>query len=103
MTYRRRRKINKTDPCVVYLLHFSQPLAHAQHYLGATDNLEARLEAHRAGNGSPLVRAAIAAGIEVSLARTWEGTWELEKQLKRRKHSAKFCPICKELKTHVHA
>ncbi|MEA3339463.1 MAG: endonuclease [Chloroflexota bacterium] len=44
---------------MVYLIHFDTPLGdldnprgQAQHYLGYADDLEARLESHRSGNGS---------------------------------------------------
>ena len=38
---------------IVYLLHFDRSYRHARHYIGFTQNLEQRLEAHRAGRGSP--------------------------------------------------
>ena len=71
----------------VYLLHFSEPYYHARHYLGYTNNLEARIERHKAGNGSPLVAAVVAAGIGVELARTWNGDRHLERRLKNRKNT----------------
>jgi predicted GIY-YIG superfamily endonuclease len=37
----------------VYLFHFEQPLAHAQHYLGSTKNLPSRVRQHRCGEGDP--------------------------------------------------
>ena len=42
---------------LIYLLHFQRSYRHARHYLGYTDDLAARLVAHRAGRGSPLVAA----------------------------------------------
>ena len=58
---------------IVYLLHFDRSYRHARHYIGFTQNLEQRLEEHRAGRGSPLVAAAIADGIDFQLAAIWEG------------------------------
>lgn len=79
----------------VYLLHFSRPLHHAQHYLGWTRDLFERGSAHQAGRGSPLVRAAIAAGIQVEVVRTWDGDRHLERQLKNRKNARRLCLVCR--------
>ncbi len=61
----------------VYLLHFFPPLKHAKHYIGWTkdeDALRRSLE-HKNGTkkGSPLIRAALAAGCTIKLARVWPG------------------------------
>ena len=87
----------------VYLLHFDAPLgdpskAHgmAQHYIGYTDDLETRLEAHRRGNGAAIMAAVSRAGIGWQLVRTWEGGRDLERQLKRRKKARCLCPLCNE-------
>lgn len=37
---------------VIYLLHFQRSYHHARDYLGYTDNLDARLAAHRAGRAA---------------------------------------------------
>jgi hypothetical protein len=29
------------------------------------------------------------------VAATWPGTRQLERQLKRRKHASRFCPVCR--------
>jgi hypothetical protein len=87
----------------VYLIHFDQPLGdlsnprgQARHYLGYTDDLQARLEAHRRGNGSAIMAAVTRAGITWQLARTWDGDRGLERQLKARHNSPQLCPICQE-------
>lgn len=81
---------------VIYLLHFQRSYCHARHYLGYTDNLDARLAAHRAGRGSPLVAAAIADGIEFELAATWAGDRHRERQLHRYHNTPRrLCPICR--------
>ncbi len=80
----------------VYLLHFDRPLAHARHYIGFTSRMpEERLEEHLSGNGSPLVRAAVAAGIKVTLVAVWpfgDRTWE--RYLKGYHKAARWCPWC---------
>jgi hypothetical protein len=89
----------------VYLLHFTPPyrapigstgrVKLAGHYLGSTGAYpEERLATHLAGQGSPLVRAAVAQGCEVGIVRTWRGGRKLERQLKRSRHHARLCPVC---------
>jgi len=79
----------------VYLLHFERPLHHAQHYIGYAEDLEARLARHRSGNGARLVEVFTVAGIDFTVARTWEGDRDLERRLKRRKNARRLCPICR--------
>jgi hypothetical protein len=79
----------------VYLLHFALPYRHARHYLGSTMRLGARLVAHLSGRGSPLVAAVVAAGIDVTVARTWDGGRGAERLLKRRKNNRRLCPVCR--------
>ena len=86
----------------VYLLHFERPLGdvsnphgQAQHYIGFTDDLDARLDAHRKGNGAAIMAAVSRAGIGWTLAQTCAGGRDLEKQLKRRKKARCLCPLCK--------
>jgi len=57
----------------VYLLHFETKLAHAQHYLGSTDNLEARLHCHYHGQGARLMAVVTELGITWQVARTLAG------------------------------
>jgi hypothetical protein len=81
----------------IYLLHLQRSYKHARHYLGYTENLERRLAQHRAGRGSsPLIAAAIAAGIEFELAATWPGDRAEERRRHEFKNSpARLCPICR--------
>jgi len=80
---------------MVYLLHFDRPLHHAGHYVGFTNNLEKRIETHRHGNGSRLVRAIIKNGNDFVVARTWDdGDRSLERHIKNQKNGPRFCPIC---------
>jgi predicted GIY-YIG superfamily endonuclease len=86
----------------VYLIHFDRPIGdlnnprgQARHYLGYTDDLNARLEAHRQGNGARLMEVVTEAGISWTLARTWQGDRTLERKLKDRHNAPKLCPICR--------
>ena len=60
---------------MIYLLHFEAPISDrhtTQHYLGFTDDLDARLEQHRAGvrSTSRLCQVAKERGIGFTLLRT---------------------------------
>ncbi len=81
---------------LIYLLHFERSYHHARHYLGYTEDLEARVAAHRAGRGSPLVAAAIRDGIDFEVAATWPGDRHPERRLHRYRNSPRrLCPICR--------
>ena len=82
----------------VYLLHFDRPYRHAHHYLGFTTDLNSRLADHASGRGARLMEVITAAGIGFTLARTWQGTRGLERQLKNRHNSSHLCPICRAAK-----
>ena len=77
-----------------YLLHFSRPYKHAKHYLGTAEDVQARLEQHRAGHAARLTQVVVEAGIELDLVRTWPGGRAKERQLKRQKHGPRLCPVC---------
>lgn len=79
----------------IYLIHFNTPYAHARHYTGWSENLEARLEEHRRGNGARLMAVIKASGITWVLARTWEGTRKLERRLKNSGGASRRCPVCR--------
>ena len=79
----------------VYLVHFEQPYRHARHYTGWTAALDSRLAEHQAGRGAWLLQVITQAGIEWTLARTWQGTRERERQLKRQGGASRRCPICR--------
>jgi predicted GIY-YIG superfamily endonuclease len=79
----------------VYLLHFTRPYRHAGHYVGFTTDLARRLRQHRAGVTSPLVRCAVAEGIGLIVARTWDFTTvAFETWLHSSGHKRLICPIC---------
>jgi predicted GIY-YIG superfamily endonuclease len=78
----------------VYLLHFDKPYRHARHYVGWAKNINARLAQHEAGQGARLLQVVRDAGITWTLARTWEGTRNRERQIKRMGSAARRCPMC---------
>lgn len=84
----------------VYLLHFDEPISAlhtCQHYMGWTSDLEARLEAHRAGKGARLTAVARNLGIGFKLVKTWPNVGRtFERQLKNRKAGPRMCPLCKD-------
>jgi hypothetical protein len=89
----------------VYLLHFLEPIgnptnrhAMAQHYIGWALVAAERISTQTAGQGAAIVRHVQAQGIGFLVAATWPGSRALERQLKRRKHASRFCPICRTAK-----
>ena len=82
----------------VYLLHFSGPVAPghhtAQHYMGWSEDLGPRVNAHAHGQGARLTQVAKERGLSFVVARTWEGDRALERKLKRRHGAPRLCPIC---------
>ena len=81
---------------MIYLLHFERKLHHAQHYLGFSDDVAARIEAHTNGQGSKLVEAFLGEGIGFVLARVWDGDRNMERRLHKYKASPRLCPICRK-------
>lgn len=83
---------------MVYLIHFEAKYCHAQHYIGYTESpgsLPDRLARHRAGDGSPLLRAVCNACIPWSVVRTWSKADRFfERRLKLQKNTPRLCPIC---------
>jgi predicted GIY-YIG superfamily endonuclease len=83
----------------VYLIHFDRPYVHARHYLGSAANFEARLEAHRHGNGARLMEVVKEAGITWHVSRIWqcespEQARLLEAKLKRQHSDLRLCNEC---------
>jgi hypothetical protein len=80
----------------VYLLHFGRPYCRARHYLGFSGDVERRVREHCRGRGSPLVRAVVAEGTEVFIARRWEQvTRAFERRIHNHHKNGRACPICK--------
>lgn len=83
---------------MVYLIHFKQKIAHAQHYIGFCDGddaLTGRLMRHLQGRGARILARASELGVEWELVRTWEGeTRTFERKLKNQKNARRLCPVC---------
>ena len=80
----------------VYLICFNEHYHHAKHYIGfAKSGVEARLERHRSGHGSKLLRAVTQANIGFDVARVWDNVdRNFERKLKNHKKSQDYCPRC---------
>ena len=87
----------------IYLLHLDTPLAHARHYVGLADDLDARLERHASGQGARMLAVCRERNITWTLARTWTGDRNFERWLKRKKGAAWFCPLCSGAAAHNRA
>ncbi len=57
----------------VFLLHVHQASGQVGHFVGCAVDVQAHLERLRAGGGPPLIRAAVAAGVDLELVCTWSG------------------------------
>lgn len=79
----------------VYILHFDTPLAHARHYVGWANDVERRLQHHRAGTGARFTQVLNERGIGFQLACIYpEADKTFERHLKRTHNTAKYCPLC---------
>ena len=92
----------------VYLVHFARPYntsaqrykhapgyKGAQHYLGFSTDVPARVKAHRAGRGAPLLAAVTKRGIPWRVVRTWKRKdGHFEQALKRHYALKTLCPVC---------
>ena len=87
------KRANKNEG-FVYVIHFSEPFKHCRHYIGFTKNINARLQHHKANEGSRLLRALNLAGINYEIAATHVGDRNLERKMKNFNNSKRFCPIC---------
>lgn len=79
----------------VYLIHFDSPLSHARHYIGYASNIPKRLELHKQGQGSRLLKAVQESGIGYKIVRLWTGKdGSFERKLKSQGGAAHLCPLC---------
>ena len=90
----------------IYLIHFekpignlSHPLSSAQHYMGWCSDLDKRLDRHRSGQGSSIMRYVEQSGVGWNVVRTWQGTRDDERALKNQKNAKRFCPVCQGTST----
>jgi predicted GIY-YIG superfamily endonuclease len=79
---------------VIYMLHFDRPYQHARHYVGWTEDLLDRLDAHANGHGARLIAVIWQAGIGFTLIRICEGTRHRERAIKHAGGASRYCPAC---------
>lgn len=79
------------------MLCFASRLKHAKHYIGFSHiDVQTRLEEHLQGKGARLTRAVVAMGIQLRLAKTWDGvTRRFESYLKNQGSAVRWCPLCR--------
>lgn len=87
----------------VYLIHFHRPISPdhpCQHYIGFSENLQARIRHHR--NGTSKVRlfeVAKERGVGFDVVKIWQdGDRVFERKLKNQKNHRRYCPICSSQK-----
>lgn len=87
----------------VYLIHFDTPIGdtankhgYAQHYIGWSSDLQARINEHKQGQGAKIIAWCVKHAITWHVARTWpNSTRNDERKLKNQKNAKRLCPICK--------
>lgn len=79
----------------IYLIHFSQRLSHAQHYLGWAKNIKQRVFEHRNSTGAKILAECNRRGIDWKVIRIWPNTSRKdESRMKHNKESTRLCPLC---------
>ncbi len=79
----------------IYLLHWCSRNGSVEHYVGWTQDLEARLKAHYSDSGGcPTTRRHRRAGMRGTLVRLWRGTTVGERWLQQTLVFPVDCPIC---------
>ncbi len=77
----------------VFLLHAHRTSGPAAHFVGCAVDVDARLTQLRAGDGPPLIRAAVAGGADLKLACTLSGGCGNSEPLA----DAHVCRICRAM------
>lgn len=79
----------------LYLLHWRDRSGRVEHYIGWTQNLEARMKAHSsASGGCPTTRRFRRTGMRGRLVRLWRGTTRGERRLQQTLTFPLDCPLC---------
>ncbi len=82
----------------VYLVHMERPVTDgrpAQHYIGWSTDVFARLNEHRKSQGARILAVCNERGISYKIARVWKfKDRSFERQLKNRKNARIICPEC---------
>lgn len=83
---------------VCYLLHFDSILfksTRVRHYLGTSKVFRYRMKKHATDPDAKVLQVAKALGIKFTVVALWDGYYEKEKELKRRRQHSHYCPICR--------
>jgi predicted GIY-YIG superfamily endonuclease/predicted acetyltransferase len=84
--------------CYIYVLHFEENLHHAQHYIGCTQKIAARLDAHANGAAARLTQVLDEKGIHWKLGGLYRCNLarmrKLERHLKNQHNSRRYCQLC---------
>lgn len=82
----------------LYVIHFAEPLHHAQHYTGSCVNLKRRLAQHANDEGAKIIAAINAKGIAWELSALYQcnDPRKAERIAKRHKHGPELCFQCRE-------
>jgi hypothetical protein len=80
-----------------YLIHLDQPYHSGRHpgagqYVDHADDIARRVQTHRKGQGSPLLAAALAAGIDFRVVRIWPGADRRFERKLHNRHGSRLCP-----------
>jgi predicted GIY-YIG superfamily endonuclease len=70
---------------------------HTSHYSGSTNDLDRRIDEHKAGRSNSLVKRATVNGAKLILypfKQLWQAR-DVEKKIKRNKNNTQYCPLCK--------
>ena len=79
----------------VYILHFSTPLKHAQHYTGYAKDVDERFKEHCNGTGARITQVCNEQGITYQIARVFKGKdRKFERRLKNTHKVKVYCSIC---------
>lgn len=96
-----RLAARKKQVGTIYLIHFDDKIgpkdnsrSMAQHYLGWSSDLDKRLDRHRLGQGSSIMRFVEQSGVPWKVTKVWEGTRDDERALKNQKNIKRYCPMC---------
>ncbi len=84
----------------IYIIHFDTRLSHAEHYVGSTNTLEARLKAHAKGYGARITKELKTQRTNWRLSTLYHARnqthREIEARIKKQKNTPAFCKICTE-------
>lgn len=101
-------RLTTTWPPFLYVIHFDHKRHHAQHYMGASNNLFQRLKDHATGRAAKLTKALWEDSEEWELAAIYKPKptvttpiFDLETKAKRAHATITFCPLCNPLFYHA--